>query len=246
MTASRSYRAIASWPAVLLAGCLLASPPWAAVARAADPEVFLSWHAPFGFPGATDTLSAACDSSRADTLWLSFDPGAPAPLFAAASATLMFRPAVGDSLPLRWRSGRDVESNPPFIEVKMDPDSTLGYAQAFRVKGIAIGNYDGSGHDARFNFSYATSYAEAGSLAQHPYVLARVVMRRPAPSIAGCGQPICIEWVDFELVRDVKDDLKLKPHGAHRFVSLNSPGGEVSVPYRRAAALRGWSPNLPH
>src|SRR3989442_11230866 len=74
---------------------LLAS---ASIARADDPQIYLTWHAPFGQPGATDTLSAPAGTTRADTLWLSFDSGKSSPTFIGFNGTLIFHPAQGDTL----------------------------------------------------------------------------------------------------------------------------------------------------
>ena len=225
----------------LLLGLALARP-----ARAEEPAVFLSWHAPFGQPGATDTLSAGCDSTRADTLWLAFNPGRKSATLLAVSATLMIRPVIGKALSASWSTDTLPGFNLRFCTPDADPVPGLGYPQPWKVNGVGVRSLEKIGGTMRYRVIYATPYPEAVSIDQKLYVLARIVVQRPTADDPRCGEPVSIEWSEVELGFSVGDTRHLKPGGPNRFVSLNSPGGEVSVPYRKAAALHGWNPEGAH
>ena len=90
----------------------------------AAPQLYLSWGAPYGEPGATSTLEAACDdSARVDTLYLSFEIDKLRPGVARMEATLTFTPLHGDTLLPFWsfQSGWPNQGNllvdfVPFVE----------------------------------------------------------------------------------------------------------------------------------
>jgi hypothetical protein len=226
--------------ALLLTGWLLAG-----AARADEPSVYLTWHAPYGQPGATDTLSAGCDSTRADTLWLAFNPGVKSPTFLAMSATLLIHPPMGDTLASTWASDTLQGGNLRFFKPDADPNPGLGYPQPWKVSGVGVRQYERAGKAMKYYLIYATPSPEAISIERKIYVLARILVQRPLPGDPRCGEPVCIEWNESEFGFAPKDSRIRKATGTHRFVSLNSPGGEVSIPYRKAAALRGWNPVTP-
>lgn len=208
-------------------------------AQADEPHIFLSWHAPWGFPRATDTLISDCDTTRSDTLWLSFDSGKASPTYLGFQATLLFHPAPGDTL-LGWWTEDFEKGKPPFFQIELEPVPGLGYPQPYRTNGAGGTKYDGVGPDARYRMIYATPLDKAIGIQRGNYVLARLVIRRPPAGNAACGKPLCIEWADAHLSFGVGADQATVKTGPHRFVSLNSPGGAVAVPYRRAAQLNGW------
>ncbi|MGH7741279.1 MAG: hypothetical protein ACRENS_04580 [Candidatus Eiseniibacteriota bacterium] len=211
--------------------------------RADAPSLYLSWHAPWGEPGATDTLMAGCDTTRADTLWLSFNPGHPAPTFLAMGGNLLIHPAAGDSLSAWWRQGQG-SGDPPMIRLEMDPDSAMGYAQPYRTPGGGGTAYYLEGPGTRLGMIYATPYMNAISVTARNYVFGRLILTHPAAGKPGCREPVCIEWADAELSFDAHDVGTTKVRtGGHRFVSLNSPGGAVAVPYIKAADLKTWKPD---
>ena len=216
---------------------LLASP---VAARADDPQIYLTWHAPFGQPGATDTLSASADTTRADTLWLSFDSGKPSPTFIGFNGTLVFHPAAGDTLAPWWRQNLG-KSAPPQIDVMFPPRPDIRYRQPFHMGGAGGTRWDMVKDEARLRFIYAIPFSAASALPRGTYVAMRVIVRRPPPSEPGATNPVCIEWSEAEIAYDVGPERAFARTGAHRFVSLNSPGGAVAVPYR-AVARRIWRP----
>jgi hypothetical protein len=216
-----------------------AIPPAGEPARSEEPVIFLTWHAPYGQPGATDTLSADCDSTRSDTLWLAFDPGHASPKFLAVTADILFHAAVGDTLAPFW--GRTYDEKPWWIRIESEPQPGLGYPMPYRTNGGGGWGLMRQGSAALLRFIYATPYSEAAGITRQIYAAARIILAHPPAREDRCRQPICIEWSESELTYDIQNGRTFVRSGPHRFVSLNSPGGAVSEPYRRAAALHGWS-----
>jgi hypothetical protein len=210
-------------------------------AHADDPAIYLTWNAPYGQPRASDTLSTTCDTTRTDTLWLAFDSGKASPKFLAVTATLYFHAAVGDSLSPFW--GRDYNGKPRWLKIEAEPQPGLGYPQPYRTNGGGGWAYTREGDAGRLRFIYATPYSEAIGIKRNVYAAARMIFKRPPASEERCGQPICIEWAESEISFDITGpEHTFVRTGPHRFVSINSPGGEICVPYRKAASLHGWKP----
>ena len=209
-------------------------------ARAAEPEIYLTWHAPWGEPGATDTLSAACDSTGMDTLWLSVNPGLTSPTMLAMSATLLFHPAPGETLSSIWRKSF-IEETTRLVIVDAAPNPGLGYPQMFKINGAGAASLDMTGHIGRLRIDYATPYNEAVGVTPRVYAFARVSIKRPGPGDSRCAEPVCIDWSEVELGLAANDDRKLRTHGPHRFVSYNSPGGAIAETFR-AGERHSWKP----
>ena len=245
MTKTPPSRLLSTLARLALAGFALAVTLLAGTARADEPTVYLTWHAPYGQPGASDTLSANCDSTRSDTLWLAFNPGGKSPTFLAMGATLLIHPRMGDSLSKSWSADTLAGFNLRFLKPDADPVPGLGFPQPWKVNGVGVRSLEEAGRAMRFRLIYATPYQEAISIENKIYVLARIAVQRPVTGDPRCGEPICIEWSKLELGFAVGDDRNLNASGAHRFVSLNSRGGEVSIPYRQVGVLHGWKPATP-
>ena len=228
----------AALAAVLALGLFaLASRP----ARADDAQIYLSWHAPWGQPGATDTLTAGCDTSRVDTLWLAFDYGKASPSFLGVNGTLVFHPPLGDTLDGWWKREWG-KSTPQQIRVMFPPRPDIHYAQPFHSGGMGGTMWDSLKAESRLRFIYAIPYRSAVSISRATYWIARVILEHPPASDPACGKPVCIEWTEAEITFDVGLDRTFVRNGTHRFVSLNSPGGAVAVPYREVNRLKGWQP----
>lgn len=226
--------------AALLAGSLLVLLLPAVAARADEPAVYLTWHAPWGEPGATDTLSTNCDSTGTDTLWLALNPELTSPTMLGISVTLLFHPAAGETLSSVWRKSF-IEEKPRLLMIDTDPNPGLGYPQMFRTNGVGAGSLDMKEHMGRLTINYATPAPEAIGITPRVYAFARVIVKRPGPGDSRCGEPICIDWSELELGISASDDRRLRTHGPHRFVSLNSPGGAILVPYREGER-HSWKP----
>jgi hypothetical protein len=231
-------------PSLRCLACLLALLVLPHLARADDAQIYLSWHAPWGEPGATDTLTANCDTTQTDTLWLSFDPGRTAPTFLSMGGDLLFHPAVGDTLSDWWLRNYGM-GRPPFIGMEMDPQPGLGYEQPYRINGGGGTAYFAEAAGTRLAMIYATPYMSGVGVVPKRYVYARLLLKRPASVHTACHEPVCIEWADADLYFDSSKSGTVRVvSGGHRFVSLNSPGGAVSRTYEKAAALRTWKPQV--
>ena len=230
-------------PVLLLvpALALLVGLAMAPAARAEETDIYLTWHAPWGYPGATDTLTADCDTTHADTLWLSFQPDKPHPTFIAWEATLLFHPAPGETLSAWWYEV-GAQGSPGHLGMQFHPHPGLGYPQPFRDNGAGGSRWDRVGGAARLRLVYATPHTSAVSIDRKVYALARIEIRHSRGFENGCRQPICIEWSASRLSYYFGPEFEKVGSGPHRFLSLNSPGGAITVPYRQAARLRAWKP----
>lgn len=239
-----------TWALLLIAALALARPGMAGPAPQADSvravgasQIYLTWHAPYGSRRATDTLTVSCDTTGTDTLWLAFKPGKMSPTFLAFSASILFRPAPLDSLSEWWLDDGG-KRKAVHLELAFDPTPGLGYPSPFHSNGAGGSFYWREGNDMRLKFGYATPLPEAVGVTQQIYALARIVVHRPQPGGPGCGEPVCIMVSEAQLNFYIGTDHEEITTGANRFVSLNSPGGAIAVPYR-AASRTGWRLKTP-
>jgi len=216
---------------------------FAGPSAADEARLLLSWRAPFGFSRALENLSAPCDSSGVDTLYLSFDPGRDAPTFLGMSATLYFHAAEGDSLGDFWRIA-DMNQRGSPLRASFDSDSARGFQTPFESPGAGEGRYDYSAGSGRIRMIYAVAANAASPVkAGHMYGLARVMVRHPRSGMGGCGQPICVEWHVATLAFGASDVVD-ENRGA-RLVSINSPNGKVCDAYRSTNLTPVWKPKPP-
>jgi hypothetical protein len=219
-----------------LVALILASLP--SLAAAGEPRMFLSWHAPYGLAGATDSLTRAPgDTTTVDTLYLAFDPGRSTPTFVGMTATLHFRGvnprAPSDSLSPAWNPA--VGSTPPRlmrVEFPLDPPASC--PSPWQGSGFSIVSYKRTPLTGQLRLVYAVpqdaaSPVDSGTV----YTFARLALRRPAVA-AWCRQPLCIEWALGSFAYSAGQEPTFE-HGGDRFVSLNSPGGEICSPWKGPA-----------
>ena len=244
------------WPVVqgmkrlVLALLTVALGPWAAPALAGDetPEaarIFLSWHAPYGMPGASSNLNLAPgDTTREDILYLTCDPGDDAPGLVATTCVLMLRPAPGDTLGPYWRFGYGT-MNLRNLRAKFAPDSATTFPVPWKrgvpgTGGVGYYYYDESGSAGMVAIA-AVGSARADSMRPGTrYVLARILFRRPSAEVAGTTRPVCIEWMKVTL--NLVGERSLIIERGDRFASWNSPASEVCRPYRGPSAPKAWKP----
>jgi hypothetical protein len=209
--------------------------------------MYLTWHAPWGQPGATQQLSfTKTDSTRVDTLFLSFDPGANAPGFIGLSAVLYFWPAPGDTLGSFWHFERDGD-NSMSCQVSFD---VTGYEamSPWKNAGMGLPRYDHTRKRGRLPFVYAVPAGTGTQLEAHKvYCLGRVLISHRRSNLSGYRQPMCIEWGDGEFGLTTEVMAEGTAEGASNVVTWNSPNGaacEGMGKTRGAAALpdsvRGW------
>lgn len=208
--------------------------PWAGKA-----EVYLTWDAPHGARRAKAEKRAACaDSTGADTLYLAFKPGRPAPSFNGMTATLRFHPAAGDTLRSWWHYER-TGAHAGAITVDFGPDPSIPYRQPWGGKGTGNARLERDREGLQLRMVYAVPLgAGLGSLVPDSvYTLARVILRHAA-GLSGCAEPVCVEWAVATLAFGLKDEPRVQR--GERFASWNSPGGAVCTPHRKR--LEAWKP----
>jgi hypothetical protein len=208
-----------------------------------DPKLLLSWHAPYGMLGASDTLSfsGVQDSSAADTLYLSFEPGYNGRRFYGMYARIYFHPQFGETLGTYWRYGRGTW-NGNNLAIEYDPDGTFPCAQPWARVGIGHLEYRFDPGGARLELFYLVSQGvDAVPVAGlGRYCFARVMFRQRQGHLPGARQPVCIEWSEAKY--SVGGPELIVRRGPQRFVSINSPDGSVCAPYRGSVKPRPWVP----
>ena len=161
-----------------------------------EPQLYLSWHAPYGMPGASDAITfVAGDTSRVDTLYLSFEPGRDGPTFEGMWVRLYFHPQPGDTLGPYWRYNSG-ERNWGNLRIQSDPDGTFPCAQPWIRNGVGQPLYDFDPGGSRLDFAYVVLRDEdAVPLSSRTrYCFARVLFHQNEWQLTGSDQPVCIEW----------------------------------------------------
>ena len=202
-----------------------------AVARCADPTIYLSWHAPYGTPGATDTLMAPCgDGGRKDTLYLTFKTGRSTGGFFGLDGTLVFHAPIQDTLSAHWWFEQQ------HLEVQFSTDSIPGITRAWRGPLSMTTTYfdrtAGSGRLRLMNVRPTMFPVWVRDSVQ--YFFCRILVPRPSAEMLRCDQPLCIEWTESEVYLDTTTQTTAMASriDSHRFVSWNSPNGKVCADYR--------------
>jgi hypothetical protein len=226
-----------------LAVLLICSVAAAAETAAPDPgRMMLSWHAPYGMPGATSNLTLAPgDTTAEDTLFLTCVPAMDIRGFIAMTSLLRFRAAAGDSLPPYWRFGHRLDL--PNVNVQSAHVAGERYNVPWRKgsSGVSNASFDTLGAGGFMVVIVAVGSTQADSMrAGVPYVLARVLFRRPAAGIAGASRPVCVEWQYAKLNPLNKPAIVIER--GDRFASWNSPGCAVCSAHRGTLAPAPWKP----
>jgi hypothetical protein len=197
------------------------------------PQFFLSWHRPWGEPGAERLGRPACaDTASADTLFLCLRPGVDMPSFVAFTGELSFHAEKPETLGTYWHFGRDAE-NQGGLSVRLQPeDEDTGWVQPWRSKGTGGVGYLWTPRTGTLRMIYAVEPAKAVPLqGNRTYTLARIVIRARVPGLAGCGQGIAVELSRATLATD----------GMHEY-AITSGGSRYAGSGRRAitALARLW------
>jgi len=206
-------------------------------------RIYLAWHAPYGEPGASEAISPACgDTSTKDTLYMTFDPGRDAEQFLGLTATLYFWSGAGDTLSAPWWFGNELEFRG--LEVRFNPDSVPGAPRPWPEQNVARAGYSWTRGSGKLRMIVAVGMQGAQPVsAGKRYVLARLLVPRPARRTPGCDQPICVEWAEARLSFGYEAGDSEDVNRGGRFVAWNSPGGRVCAPMRRFATPP-WEPPL--
>jgi len=209
--------------------------------HAEDAQLFLSWNAPWGMRRAKTSLTPACgDTTGADTLYLSFLPGRPSAGFAGFTARLAFHGTGADTLGPWWHwEGRGGE-NGGNLQVEFGPSDDMPGRQPWVHAGRGFTQLKRTPNDMALIVLYAVSQDQTSPIvADSIYTLARIVVRhRRAGRLAGCGQPVCIEWVAATFGFALKDEPEVRR--GERFVTYGADAHACDP--RRGVAVPVWKP----
>ncbi len=209
--------------------------------RADAAQLFLSWNAPWGSRRAQRARTPACgDSTVEDTLFLSFLSGRDAEHFTGFTGQLVFRATGADTLGPWWHMEGKGGANAGSLRAEWAAASDFGWRQPFPVMGQGFVILDRTPTVARLRMVFAVPYESSGPVAADSiYTLGRVILRhRPERTLAGCKQPICVEWVEATLAFGPKDEPQLRR--GERFVAF---GGlyPLCEPYK-GPRMDAWKP----
>jgi hypothetical protein len=209
--------------------------------KAPDAQLLLSWNAPWGTKRAQQARKVACaDSTTEDTLYLSFLAGRKAQRFTGFTGQLHFRATGSDTLGPWWHMEGKGGENAGSLRVEWAGSPGFAWKQPFPGPGQGFVILDRSPVVARLRMVFAVPYDVAGPIAPDSiYSLCRVILKhRPARRLAGCEQPVCVEWGKATLAFGPKDEPEVSR--GERFVAFNGA-------YRHLRAVQGprvatWKP----
>lgn len=212
--------------------------------RADAAQLYLSWNSPWGSRRAAQSRTPACaDSMVEDTLVLSVVTGRAAERFTGFTAQLVFHATGSDTLGSWWHMEGKGGANAGSLRAEWATNPKFGWRQPFRAQGQGFVMLERTPTAARLKMVYAVPY-EAGApvAADTLYALGRVILRhRPERGLAGCAQPVCVEWADATLAFGAKDEPRVRR--GERFVSFGRGQG-LCEPFR-GPRVEAWKPKPP-
>lgn len=209
--------------------------------HAENAQLFLSWGAPWGMPGARSALTPACaDTMAVDTLYLAFYPGRESRSFTGFSAVLDFHSVSADTLGTWWHMESKGGENGGNLQAEFGPSATIPGRQAWTQSGQGFSILERTPTQMRVRVLFAVSLDQAGPIeATTNYTLCRVLVRhRRAGRLAGCGQPVCVELTSAKLGFALKDEPEVRR--GERFVTYGS--GAKGCDTLRGPRLPAWQP----
>jgi hypothetical protein len=240
-----SCRRSANAIGILLLALGLAAPAIALAATTREPQLMLSWHAPYGMPRASETLVEACgDTGRVDTLYLSFMVDRARPGLDSMSAVVYFDPAPGQTLGDFWafKSG---EANGGSLFVEFAPFADVIAEPPWNGIGDATVAYDHQSGRGRLELSFSVpDFAVVGLEEETPYGFARVRIHHRRNTLSGCDQPLCIQWGVGTLFFTTGRQLEID-RGPHRFATRNAGAIDPCATQRAKVAPKAWRPKAP-
>lgn len=208
-----------------------------------QPQLFLTWKAPAGLPRATHRLTGSCaDTARIDTLFLCVRTGRNRPGLAAMSAILLFSPEEGDTLGPFWHFKRGWENEGNLL-VDFDRVAIMTGSSPWEGMGYGTVSYDHRSGRGRLDLDFRLpADLPKPLLGDETYVFARVRIRHRRADLAGCSQPVCVEFASTQLkfVTGRQIDVSV----GDRMVVWNSPDGSVCTSRKSATAVKPWKPKL--
>jgi hypothetical protein len=209
--------------------------------RADEAQLYLSWNTPWGSRRAAQFRAPACaDSMVEDTLVLSVVTGRHAERFTGFTAQLVFHATGQDTLGPWWHMEGKGGANAGSLRAEWASNPTFGWKTPFRVAGQGFVILDRTPTAARLKMVFAVPYEGAAPVVPDSvYALARVILKhRPDRNLAGCTQPVCVEWADATLAFGAKDEPRVRR--GERFVSLG--GTRASCESFRGPRVEAWKP----
>ena len=209
--------------------------------RADNAQLFLSWNAPWGSKRAQQARRPACsDSTSEDTLYLSFLPGRVGKTFTGFTAQLFVHATGSDTLGAWWHMEGKGGENAGALRAEWAANPGFGWRQPFPVTGQGFVLLDRTSTVARLRMVFAVPYEGAGPVvADSVYALCRVIFKhRPSRRLAGCEQPVCVEWGKATLAFGPKDEPEVSR--GERFVAF---AGAYSIcePFK-GPRVAAWKP----
>jgi len=197
---------------------------------------YLSWNAPWGQPRAREVLDVACrDTTRSDTLYLTFDPGQDTTLV-AVDAELRLWPAEGDTLARHWWF--ESRSNPAHLLADFNMPEVRGADRIWETMGTGGVRTVSRPDTAFIRVVWAVREAEAAPIRRgRQYAFCRLVFPRPRVR-ATCAKPLCVELNFARLAFNIRSTEVVRQ--GRRWVSWN-PGGTTPCAERvRLSRVQPW------
>lgn len=177
--------------------------------HAENAQLYLAWDAPWGTKRAEKTRMPACDdSTRSDTLYLSFYPGRPATHFTGFTGELKFLATGSDTLGPWWHMESKGGENGGNILVEWGPSPDMPGRQPWRTAGHGFALIDRTPTAMRLRLLFAQALDDAVPLdSAATYTLCRVIVRhRRVRQLAGCQQPVVVQWARATFGFELKDE----------------------------------------
>ena len=210
--------------------------------RADSAQLFLSWNAPWGHRRAKRTRMPACaDSTVEDTLYLCMSPGRTGERFSGFTADMLIRATGPDSLGPWWYMQGKGGANPGSLRIEWSAlQDWEGYPQPYYGEGRGQIFMETRGSECRLKMIFAVALQSAGPIEAKPvYTLGRLVFKhRPDRKLAGCEQPVVVEWTSATLAFGPRDEPRVAR--GERFVTFGGPYA-LAEPYK-APRPRAWKP----
>src|SRR5260221_4790847 len=130
------------------------------------------------------------------------------------------------------------------VRVEWGPSEDMPAPQPWTRTGRGFVIYDRTPGALRLRLLYAVKLDDASPIgADTVYTLGRVILRHQrARGLAGCGQPVCVEWSKASLAFALKDEPEVRR--GERFVAYGAPmtvGDPFRLPISRVWKPRQWA-----
>lgn len=159
------------------------------------PKLFLSWHAPYGAPGAALETPVACDDpAHVDTLFVSFEPTRDDTSFTGMAGEVNVFAQGGDTLGGFWDMAGG-GTNRGGMTMQFTPHADFPGESPWNRGGMAVVRFERTSASARFRFFNVVPTGSGIALrAGHRYTIGCVLIRQAEPTAtAGCDRPVCLE-----------------------------------------------------